>query len=228
MCNLYSMTKPVDEMRQLFQVSHHLDRLGNFEPLGAIFPKHQAPVMRLNANNERELVQMEWGFSTPKLSKRTGKPITPYAWNNARDDKVERNRLWAESFQTRRCIIPASSFQESIGHNPATNVWFALKGNDEKERKLFAFAGLWRHEQIEMNTSARDRDTHTIITTSPNDLVKPIHPTRMPVILSPDDFDIWLNGSVDEAQKLLMPYSSKGMHIVRRGKGLWSDPIQGS
>ena len=58
---------------------------------------------------------MEWGFATPKISKKTGKPISPYAWNNARDENLLKSRLWRDSFVKRRCLVPVSSFQESKG-----------------------------------------------------------------------------------------------------------------
>ncbi len=87
MCNLYANIATAEAMRRLFQVSADLDRLGNAEPRPAIFPKGLAPVVRLDADGKRELIEMRWGFLTPQVSKKTGKPIKPAAWNNARDDK---------------------------------------------------------------------------------------------------------------------------------------------
>jgi putative SOS response-associated peptidase YedK len=78
MCNLYSTTKPVDEMRQLFKVSTRYDHLGNFKPLDPIFPKHQAPTMRVNANNQIELLQMAVGIfhaQAVKAHRETNFPI---------------------------------------------------------------------------------------------------------------------------------------------------------
>jgi putative SOS response-associated peptidase YedK len=224
MCNLYSITTPVADMRRLFDVSPENDLLGNFRPLEAVFPKHHAPVVRLDTQGERQLVAMEWGFATPKISKKTGKPISPYAWNNARDENLLKSRLWRDSFVKRRCLVPVSSFQESKGKAPATNVWFAMNSDDETERPLFAFAGLWRHHQFEMQDKGADKDTFTVITTSANELIKPVHPNRMPVILGPGSFDSWLNGTETDALNLLKPYSSDEMRIAKEGVGIWSDP----
>jgi len=128
MCNLYSATTAVEAMRQLFAVSPSLNSIGNAEPLSAVWPKYPAPVVRLTSDGERELTMMKWGFLTQKLSKKTGRPISPAAWNNARADKVQTSGLWRESFRERRCLVPATSFREAKGQRPATDYWFALKG----------------------------------------------------------------------------------------------------
>jgi len=224
MCNLYSVTSTADEMARLFEVAPERFSLGNVEPLAAVFPKHSAPVVWQERPSQRRIDRMEWGFATPKLSKKTGKPISPYSWNNARDNKVATTRLWAESFRNRRCLVPASSFQESKGKAPATNTWFALKGDRASDRPLFAFAGFWRFEQPEMQDPNLDRYTFTIITTDANTVVRPIHPTRMPVILEPQSYDLWLNGDTEQALALLKPFAAEKMTIARQGVGLWSDP----
>ena len=86
MCNRYAATMPQDAMRSAFGVTVERDRLGNQPPLPAIFPRHDAPVVRMGEDGVRELVSMHWGFVLPQTSKRTGEPIMPKAVNNARDD----------------------------------------------------------------------------------------------------------------------------------------------
>ena len=88
MCDLYSITTPVAEMRGWFDIRIDNDQLGNFKLFEALFPKHQAPVVRIGDGGERQLVSMEWGFATPKISKKTGKSISPNAWNNTRDGNL--------------------------------------------------------------------------------------------------------------------------------------------
>ena len=104
MCNLYANIATAEAMRKLFQVAPGQDRLGNAEPRPAIFPKGLAPVVRLDSEGQRELIEMRWGFLTPQVSKKTGKPIKPAAWNNARDDKLRKSGLWRGSFEERRCV----------------------------------------------------------------------------------------------------------------------------
>lgn len=221
MCNLYANLTSQEAMRRIFEVEADRDLLGNAEPLAAIWPKYEAPIVRLNSDGQRELVSMHWGFITAQVSKKTGKPIKPAAWNNARDDKVTKIGLWKESFQRRRCLIPGSSFHEAAGRNPATDFWFALKGDEE--RPPFAFAGIWREVQPGLDGEEGDWITHSMITTTPNELVKQVHPDRMPVILDADDYESWLTGTVDEAQALLRPFPAERMHIVRHGHGIKAD-----
>lgn len=56
-----------------------------------------------------------------------------------------------------------------------------------------------------------------MITTMANELVKPVHPERMPVILHPDDHEQWLHGSADETHQLLRPYPSDDLRVIKSG-----------
>ncbi len=224
MCNLYSSLTTQEAMRRLFDVTPGHDRLGNFAPLPAVFPRHRAPVVRLDGDGARELTAMHWGFLLPQRSKRTGEPILPKAVNNARDDKLATSPFWRESFETRRCLVPATAFAEARGRNPATYFWFGLPGDEADTRRPFAFAGLWRRFRGEYRGELVEIDTHTVITTTPNDLVRPIHPDRMPAILDPSDHDAWLTAPAAEAARLLGPFPSKAMCVVAKGEGLRADP----
>lgn len=220
MCNLYANIATVEAMRRLFAVSAAGDRLGNAEPRPEVFPKGMAPVVRLDAGGGRELIEMRWGFLTPQVSKRTGKPIKPRAWNNARDDKLRSSGLWRQSFEQRRCLVPVTSFNETKGRQPATDYWFALEGDDPSGRPLFAFAGLWRQEQADLREEGESGLTHTVITTEANDLIRPIHAKgRMPVILNAANYETWLTGSSEEAGALIRTYPPGRMRIVRSGVG---------
>lgn len=221
MCNLYANTTSQAMMREIFEVMGERDHLGNYRGQTAIWPKYEAPVVRLGTDGRRELVEMHWGFLTPQVSKKTGKPIQPAAWNNARDDKLRSSGLWKDSFLNRRCLIPGSAFREAKGRNPATDFWFAIKGG--AARPPFAFAGLWRAGQPGIDGEAGDWLTHTMVTTTANDLVKPVHPTRMPVILEEQDYDTWLAGSAEDAARLMRPFSSDRMRIVFEGIGITAD-----
>ncbi len=57
-----------------------------------------------------------------------------------------------------------------------------------------------------------------MITTTANELVKPVHPERMPVILRPDDYEQWLKGSANDANDLLGPYPADDMRVIKSGE----------
>ncbi len=60
-------------------------------------------------------------------------------------------------------------------------------------------------------------NVYSMMTTTPNEVVKPIHPARMPVILDLASYDTWLTGSPDEAATLLKPFPAARMHIAMEG-----------
>ncbi len=132
MCNLYSQTRAREAIARLFKFTHN--RAAAFEPMSAIFPGQDAPVVRLSEDGERELAVLSWGFVL-NMKDKAPKQVT-----NFRDDKLQ-SRFWAGSFEQRRCLVPVTSFSEPKGRAPATWHWFALG----QEREPFAFAGIWRH-----------------------------------------------------------------------------------
>jgi len=77
-----------------------------------------------------------------------------------------------------------------------------------KDRRAFAFAGIWDRWRSNGTTIK----SCAIITTSANELLEPVH-DRMPVILPEDKYQLWLNEEVSptELKKLLEPYSSDEM-----------------
>jgi putative SOS response-associated peptidase YedK len=212
MCNLYSQTRPQDAVRELFRIRHNFDLTGNLPSMPAIFPAHDAPVIRQSDSGQRSMTIMNWGFVMPQKEK-AARRIT-----NARDDKVRASPFWRGSFEERRCLVPATSFAEPKGKKPAIWNWFALKGDGP--RPLFAFAGLWQSWRGRLKPSGGlvELQVFTILTTKPNELVAPIHPNRMPVMLAGDAAcDTWLNGTADEAFALARPFPADAMQIVARG-----------
>ena len=211
MCNLYSLTPKRDSVAQFFRVSHN--RSVVFDPLAAIFPRHVAPIVRRAQDGERELVRMSWGFMLLQ-QERAPRPVT-----NVRDDKLRTSGFWRDSFELRRCLVPASSFCEPNGDvKPATWNWFALRG--EEPRPLFAFPGIWRRYRgpVKKDRANVDIETYAFLTTSPNELVSTINHERMPVLLThEEEFETWLTGSADEVFALARQYPPGDMRIVPEG-----------
>ncbi|MEM8659205.1 MAG: SOS response-associated peptidase family protein, partial [Pseudomonadota bacterium] len=54
---------------------------------------------------------------------------------------------------------------------------------------------MWTTAPQDLRLEDGNPQTHTIITTKANELVQPIHPTRMPVILDPSNYEAWLTGT---------------------------------
>ena len=135
MCNLYTMTATVDEIRRIFG-SFEGDR-SNLPALTEIYPGRPAPVLRREGSGLK-LETMTWGFPGPAAAK--GRPVTNIRnlhsafWRSALDNKE------------RHCIVPVTRFCEWTAEpDPATKrkrkIWF---GMHEAHERLFAFPGLWR------------------------------------------------------------------------------------
>ncbi|MGE0530327.1 MAG: SOS response-associated peptidase [Hyphomonadaceae bacterium] len=202
MCNLYSMTKSREAAVAYTRAMR--DRTGNQPPLPAIFPDQLAPVVGNSKEGQREMVMMRWGFPPAGGGKR---PVT-----NVRNLKSSYWKGWLDSPRF-RCVVPATSFVEYTDSTPKVAHWFAL-GDD---RPLFCFAGIWRPWS---GIRGKEDGTHllfAILTTEANAVTKPIHADAMPVMLTGDEIDIWLDGSTDEALALARPFPSDRMKIVLSG-----------
>lgn len=202
------MTKAREAVLRLFRIGHN--RAAAFEPKDAYFPGHLAPVVRRAGDGECELSAMSWGFVLPQAGR------APRRVTNFRDDKTRQSPFWRESFELRRCLVPATSFAEPRQVTPATWAWFSLRGDDP--RPLFAFAGIWRRYRgpLKKDGPVAEVDVFAIMTTLPNALVETINHERMPVILATEaDRRTWLDGSPDEAFGLARQHPPEAMQIVQ-------------
>jgi putative SOS response-associated peptidase YedK len=204
MCNLYSITRSQEAMRRLFRVNR--DLTGNLPSLSAVFPDTLAPVVRTAPDGERELTMLRWGFPPPPNLGTA--PVT-----NVRNLKSPYWRGWLKAEW--HCLVPATSFCEWTDTRPKVTHWFALDEN----RPLFAFAGIWRLWTGERKGETAEHSLFAFLTTASNDVVRPIHAKAMPVLLTkPDEFDVWLDGSVEQAIMLQRPLPNELLRIVAKGE----------
>ena len=150
--------------------------------------------------NGPELSPLTWGL-IPSWSN-DGKGFI-----NARSETIETKPSFSESFQRRRCLIPADGFFEWKRTGKAKQ-HFYFQLNDES---VFAFAGVW-DRWTKDDTSNLSIASCAIITTRANELLSPIH-DRMPVILHPELHGIWLDPRTDrtELMDLLAPFPASEM-----------------
>jgi putative SOS response-associated peptidase YedK len=80
---------------------------------------------------------------------------------------------------------------------------------------VFCFAGIWRLWTGESKGETREHHLFSFLTTEANDVVRPIHSKAMPVLLTtPEQWNVWLVGSFDEAKALQRPLSNRELRIV--------------
>jgi putative SOS response-associated peptidase YedK len=189
MCGRFTL-RSVDRIRIALENRVQLDQV---VPRYNIAPTQ--PVITLTTKDNLE--ELIWGL-IPNWSKEP----TPII--NARAETLEEKSSFKESFERRRCLILADGFYEWRRTGKAKQAFFFQL----KDGRTFAFAGLWdkwRRNETTIKSCA-------IITTDANDLLTPIH-DRMPVILSEEAYDLWLDSRVSPAElkKLLEPFPSEEM-----------------
>ena len=148
---------------------------------------------------ERVLGLLRWGL-IPHWS---NDPTIASKTVNARGETVRTVPSFRDAYRSRRCLVPADAFYEWKATG-MTKQPFAIALRD---RRLFAFAGLW--ENWKDPSSSQWVRTFTILTTKPNELVAPLH-DRMPLILAQADYEQWLDPTHDSAS-LIRPYPADEM-----------------
>lgn len=203
MCGRYTLTNVNPE--QLAETFSLQDVPAEFlSPRYNIAPTQRMPVVVRNAEGQNQLVKMRWGLvpSWSKDAKAAARMI------NARSETLAEKPSFREAYKKRRCLVVADGFYEwkANAEGPKTPLYIKLRNSG-----LFGLAGLW--EGWKEPETGEIWTTCTIITTTPNDLLKPIH-DRMPVILPRQQYGTWLNPEVSnpfELGSLLTAYPADEM-----------------
>jgi len=200
MCGRFTLTVSPDELQAAFP-NFHIPH--DIPPSYNIAPSQPIPVV---ANDgKKNLDFFRWGL-IPSWTKED--KLGKYNLINARSETVAEKASFKTSFRRRRCLILTDGFFEwskSISGKGKTPYYITLK-----DQSPFAFAGLW---DIWHSPEGDLLKSACILTTTPNNLVKPIH-DRMPVIIPSEKYAEWLKpeeGQPEEFQPLLVPYPAESM-----------------
>jgi len=200
MCGRYRLSRRKQRVEEHFESGPWDD---DWAPRYNIAPTQPVPVIRQNPRESvRELSLVRWGLipSWAKDSSIAAKMI------NARSETAATKPAFRDALKSRRCLVPADGFYE-WSRTGKTKQPYCFEVN---EGALFAFAGIWDRWK---NPSGKTVETCLILTTTPNAVTSVVH-DRMPVILDPDSYDLWLDPGMRDvaaAFELLKPYDPRLM-----------------
>jgi putative SOS response-associated peptidase YedK len=185
MCGRFTLHTPTARIEEAFHVHSGLE----LKPRYNIAPSQDIPIIR-DTGTERELAMARWGL-IPGWSKESR---TKYSTINARIETVAEKPAYRTPFKQKRCLVPADGFYE----------WKMVNGTKiphhirMKDSRVFAFAGLWDRWEDEDDSI----ESCTIIVMPSNGVMRPIH-ERMPAIISPAHYDVWLDSSLSDKQEIM-------------------------
>jgi len=201
MCGRFALTLPNEAMVSLFKATpaNDLPPLPNYN----ICPTNQAHTVTSD-DGSRRLRPMRWGFLPHWYKATNGGPLLI----NARAETIAEKPAFKAAVRDRRCLIPVSGFYEWTKDADGNRLpwWITPRSGD-----MLAFAGIWQ----DWERGDEAFTTCAIVTTGANASMSEIH-HRMPVILSPGDWPLWLGEAGHGAAPLMQsaPNDALAFHRV--------------
>lgn len=166
-----------------------------------------APTQKVQVVTSNGFEEMKWGL-LPVWAK---SEKIAYSMINARAETITEKQTYKKPFLSgQRCLVPATGFYEWQKTDEKNKTPYNIYLTDQP---IFSFAGLFIGSK---DAEGNEYKTFTIITTTPNSLMKKIH-DRMPVILTKEEEKDWLSESEDPSalQLMLDPYTSSKMDAYK-------------
>ncbi len=211
MCGSYELRAELEELPDILQNNTPTGFTLNYAQQPLIKPND--PVIVLKNEGKTSTSIMLWGFIS-EWSKNPFHESRPKPFN-ARSETIDTNRLFRTSWKHKRCLLPATGFFEKD------------RLIRRKDSQLFWLAGIWNRW---MSHEGSELETCCILTTQPNELIKPFH-KRMPVVIPHGIEEEWIASirnqqELKSLEKFLISWNSDGWTI--ESKGLSSDFYQAS
>jgi putative SOS response-associated peptidase YedK len=195
MCNRFTLHFSPEVFAKIFD----LQELPEIEPRYNIAPSQNIATIR-HIGDINRLDYLRWGLLP------SWETDSSHTSVNARCETVQDKATFRHSLKYNRCIIPVSGFYEFVPSNNHKQPYYVRLTNSG----LMGFAGLWEQGEAKDGSMV---ETCCFLTTPANELVRPLN-TRMPLILQPEDYALWLNRNMhdpQELQRLYQPYPAEVM-----------------
>ena len=202
MCGRYTLSSPIEVIAELFGLAE----MPPLQPRFNMAPTQEAPVVRVEPpGSPPSLALLRWGL-VPYWAKEAsiGNRLI-----NARAESAAEKPAFLLSFRKQRCLVVADGFYEWKKEGPVKQPYLVRR----QDGLPFALAGLWARWHA---PEGPPLDTFTILTTTPNDLMRSLH-DRMPVILERDAYAPWLDPAFadrDRLNSLLAPAADTGWQAI--------------
>lgn len=212
MCGRFSLLEPREAVARHFVASPSA-ALAEDLPRYNICPTHTISVIR-NTGAEREIVPMRWGIVPPWAKRLNDGPLL----FNARSETLAEKPAFRDAARQRRCLIPASGFFEWHGEGAARQAYWVASTTG----CVVAFAGVWSRWQGPDGPV----DSAAIVTIGANESLRGIHP-RMPLVIPPEGFGLWLGEQGHGAARLMRPVPETSFTARRVGPAVSSNKADG-
>jgi putative SOS response-associated peptidase YedK len=176
-----------------------------------IGPASLIPVI-INRGGVNQITLMKWGFIA--AGAKDTNAIFRYKTQIARSEGIFDKPTWANVIRTQRCLIPANGFYEWRNNETVIRRKAEPYYIRPTDQQLFAFAGVYG---TWTDPDGTDWDMCAIITTN-SGVDSVMTPSRLPVIVHPDDESDWLNptiGDINSLYKIMRPYDTSALAIIR-------------
>lgn len=193
MCGRYAVTSAPEAIRALFGYPEQ----PNFPPRYNVAPTQPIAIVRL-IEGKRQFALVRWGL----LPSWVKDPKSFSLLINARGESVSDKPAFGAAMKYRRCLVPADGFYEWKATGPRKQPYYVRARSGQP----LAFAGLW---ESWTGPNGEEMETAAIVTTHANHRLNGIH-ERMPVIVPPEAFNLWLdcaNVDAETAAGLIAPAS---------------------
>ncbi len=177
MCSRYNLTSPPQAVRTYFSHGGGHD----FPPRPNIAPTQPVVIVRNDRSGARELTLVRWGLLPPWVKD----PREFATLVNARSETIIDKPSFRGAIRHKRCLVPADGFYEWTGPKGAKRPFLVRP----KTVGLMGLAGVYEQR---LGADGSEMETMAILTCAANAFMQPLH-DRMPVILDPRDFDLWLD-----------------------------------